>query len=141
MKSSFDYLEDLLADNYPIIAWESPLQERHRLLTRIITYCQQAGKKAYIWNLSEDSIKELVVSAEENLVLREFDDYKPSIKQNKEDYFQVLNFWKIYSGTGVLIVENIFPWIKENTPKETDFIISEWIKSSLINLKFYTKDK
>ncbi|MEH2265909.1 MAG: hypothetical protein V7K59_24225 [Nostoc sp.] len=82
MKSSFDYLEDLLADNYPIIACESPLQERHRLLTRITTYChcQQAGKKAYIWNLSEDSIKELVVSAEENLVLREFDDYKPSIK-------------------------------------------------------------
>lgn len=140
MKSSFDYLEDLLADNYPIIACESPLQERHRLLMRITTYCQQAGRKAYIWNLSEDSIKELVVSAEENLVLREFDEYKPSIKQNKEDYFQVLNFWKVYSGTGVLIVENIFPWIKENTPKETDLIISEWIKSSLVNLKFYTKD-
>lgn len=76
MKSSFDYLEDLLADNYPIVACESPLQERHRLLTRITTYCQQAGKKAYIWSLSEDSIKELAVSAEENLVLREFDEYK-----------------------------------------------------------------
>jgi len=58
MKSSFEYLEDLLADNYPIIACESPLQERHRFLIRLTTSCQQVGKKIYIWNLSEDSIKD-----------------------------------------------------------------------------------
>ena len=81
------------------------------------------------------------LSAEGNLVRREFDEYKPVAKQNKEDYFQVLNFWKNYSEKGILIVENIFPWLKENTPKETDFfLLSEWIKSSLINLKLYSHD-
>ncbi|RAM50032.1 MAG: ATP-binding protein [Hapalosiphonaceae cyanobacterium JJU2] len=141
MKSSFDYLEDLLGDNHPIIACESPLQERQRLLSRITTYCQQIAKKAYIWNLNEDSIKELTINTEGNLVLREFNDYKPTVKQNYVDYFQVLNFWKGYSGKGVLIVENIYPWIKENTSKETDFlIVSEWMKSSLINLKLYNQD-
>ncbi len=141
MKSSFDYLEDLLGDNHPIIACESPLQERQRLLSSITTYCQQIGKKAYIWNLNEDSIKELTINTEGNLFLREFNDYKPTAKQNYVDYFQVLNFWKGYSGKGILIVENIFPWIKENTSKETDFlIVSEWIKSSLINLKLYNQN-
>ncbi|MBD2213344.1 ATP-binding protein [Nostoc linckia FACHB-104] len=141
MKSSFEYLEDLLADNYPIIACESPLQERHRFLIRITTSCQQVGKKVYIWNLSEDSIKELVVSPENNLIFQEFEDYKPSIKQNTEDYFQVLNFWRVYSGTGVLIVENIFPWLKETITKDTEFVLlSEWIKSSLVNLKFHTNN-
>lgn len=139
MKSSFEYLEDLLADNYPIIACESPLQERHRFLIRLTTSCQQVGKKVYIWNLSEDSIKELVVSPENNLIFQQFHDYKSSIKQNTEDYFQVLNFWRVYSGSGVLIVENIFPWLKESITKDTEFILlSEWIKSSLVNLKFHT---
>ncbi|KOP24299.1 AAA family ATPase [Hapalosiphon sp. MRB220] len=139
MKSSFEYLEDLLADNYPIIACESPLQERHRFLIRLTTSCRQVGKKVYIWNLSEDSIKELVVSPENNLIFQEFHDYKSSIKQNTEDYFQVLNFWRVYSGSGVLIVENIFPWLKESITKDTEFILlSEWIKSSLVNLKFHT---
>lgn len=139
MKSSFEYLEDLLADNYPIIACESPLQERHRFLIRITTSCQQVGKKVYIWNLSEDSIKELVVSTENNLIFQDFEDYKPSIKQSTEDYFQVLNFWRVYSGTGVLIVENIFPWLKESITKDTEYVLlSEWIKSSLVNLKLHT---
>lgn len=141
MKSSFEYLEDLLADNYPIIACESPLQERHRFLIRITTSCQQVGRKVYIWNLSEDSIKELAVSTENNLIFQEFEDYKPSIKQNTEDYFQVINFWRVYSGTGVLIIENIFPWLKESITKDTKFILlSEWIKSSLVNLKFHTNN-
>ncbi|MBD2236297.1 ATP-binding protein [Aulosira sp. FACHB-113] len=139
MKSSFEYLEDLLADNYPIIACESPLQERHRFLIRLTTSCEQAGRKVYIWNLSEDNIKELVVSPENNLIFQEFNDYKPSIKQKTEDYFQVLNFWRVYSGTGVLIVENIFPWLKETITKDTESVLlSEWIKSSLVNLKFHT---
>ncbi|NMF62492.1 ATP-binding protein (plasmid) [Brasilonema octagenarum UFV-E1] len=141
MKSSFNCLEDLLANNYPVIACESPLQERHRLLTRIAAYCQNTGNKAYIWNLNESSIKELAVGVKENLILREFNDYKPTVKQNKEDYFQVLNFWKGYSEIGILIVENIFPWIKENNNQSADFlIVSSWIKSSLINLKHSNQD-
>ncbi len=140
MKSSFSDLEDLLNDNYPVIACESPLQERKRLLTHIATYCQYSGQKVYIWNLNEDSIKKLSIGSENNLVLGEFEEYKPKGKQNYIDYFQVLNFWKDYSGEGILIVENIYPWLKESTPKETDFfLVAEWIKSSLINLKLYNQ--
>lgn len=141
MRSSFDYLEDLISDRHPIIACESPLQERQRLLTYIAAYCQTVGEKAYIWNLNEDSIKELSIGTKENLILHKFDNYKPIVKQNEEDYFKVLNFWKDYSGKGMLIVENIFPWLKENNNQETDFfLLSEWIKSSLVNLKLYNQD-
>jgi hypothetical protein len=141
MRSSFDYLEDLISDRHPIIACESPLQERQRLLTRIVAYCHIVGQKAYIWNLNEDIIKELTINTEENLVLREFENYKPIIKQNQEDYFKVLNFWKDYFGKGMLIVENIFPWLQENHNQETNFfLLSEWIKSSIVNLKLYNQD-
>jgi hypothetical protein len=63
------------------------------------------------------------------------------VRNPGEDYFQVLNFWRVYSGTGVLIVENIFPWLKETITKDTEFVLlSEWIKSLLVNLKFHTNN-
>jgi hypothetical protein len=103
MRAILDYLEDLLSDRHPIIACESPHTERLRFLTLIANYCQFWGKRAYIWNLSEDSIKELTIKAE-NLVFWEFNNYKPAIKQNKTDYFQILNFWKSYPGKGIYTI-------------------------------------
>jgi ATPase family associated with various cellular activities (AAA) len=138
--SSFSHLEKLISDNHPLIATESPPQERKRLLTHIAVYCQTSNRKAYIWNLSSDNIKQITINSSNKLTLTEFEEYKPKPKQNKEDYFHVLNFWKNYEGEGILIIENIYPWIKEDTPKETDFfLVSEWIKSSLINLKLYNQ--
>lgn len=140
MHTSFQVLESLIQEEYPLIACESPLQERVRLLTHITEFCQNTGKKCYLWNLAEETIKELVVST---LVLncQEFKAYTPKAKQNKEDYFHVLNFWKEYQESGILIIENIYPWIKENSPKETDFfLMSESIKSSLINIKLYNQN-
>ncbi|MEC4817921.1 MAG: ATP-binding protein [Scytonema sp. PMC 1069.18] len=139
MRSILDYLEDLLSDRHPIIACESPLTERLRFLTRIANDCQLWDKRAYIWDLSEDSIKELTVSAE-NLVFWEFNNYKSARKQNQTDYFQILNFWKSYPGKGILIVENLFPWLKSNSQESDFFLVSEWIKSSLINLKLHNQD-
>jgi ATPase family associated with various cellular activities (AAA) len=141
MESSFSNLEKLISDNHPIIATESPSQERKRLLTHIAAYCKTSNRKAYIWNLSSDNIKQVTISSDNKLTFTEFEEYKPKAKQNKEDYFQVLNFWKDYEGEGILIIENIYPWIREDTPKEADFfLVSEWIKSSLINLKLYNQD-
>lgn len=140
MHTSFQVLESLIQEEYPLIACESPLQERVRLLTQITQFCQNTGKKCYLWNLAEETIKELVLS---NSVLNlvEFKAYTPKVKQNKEDYFDVLNFWREYQESGILIIENIYPWIKENSPKETDFfLMSELIKSSLINLKLYNQN-
>ncbi|MBW4567448.1 MAG: ATP-binding protein [Tolypothrix carrinoi HA7290-LM1] len=137
---SFQILEGLIQEQYPLIACESPLQERLRLLTHISQFCQTTGNKCYLWNLGEESIKELTV---ENLKLAigEFKGYIPKPKHNKEDYFQILNFWKEYQENGVLIVENIYPWIQENSLPEAEFLlISEWIKSSLINIKLYNQN-
>ena len=140
MHTSFQALESLIQEEYPLIACESPLQERVRLLTYITQFCQNTGKKCYLWNLAEETIKELVISTSV-LNIVEFKAYIPKVKQNKEDYFDVLNFWREYQESGILIIENIYPWIKENSPKETDFfLISELIKSSLINLKLYNQN-
>ncbi|RAM50972.1 MAG: ATP-binding protein [Hapalosiphonaceae cyanobacterium JJU2] len=137
---SFQILEGLIQEEYPLIACESPLQERLRLLVHITQFCQNNNRKCYLWNLGEEAIKELTV---ENSKLRiaEFKDYIPKPRYNKEDYFHVLSFWKQYQESGVLIIENIYPWIKENSSKETEFfLVSEWIKSSLINIKLYNQN-
>lgn len=140
MYTSFQVLESLIQEEYPLIACESPLQERVRLLTHITQFCQNTGKKCYLWNLAEETIKELVISTSV-LNIIQFKPYTPKVKQNKEDYFDVLNFWREYQESGILIIENIYPWIKENSPKETDFfLMSELIKSSLINIKLYNQN-
>ncbi|MBD2604063.1 ATP-binding protein [Scytonema hofmannii FACHB-248] len=137
---SFQILEGLIQEEYPLIACESPLQERLRLLTHISQFCQTTGNKCYLWNLGEESIKELTVK-NSKLAIGEFKGYIPKPKHNKEDYFHLLNFWKEYQENGVLIVENIYPWIQENSFPEAEFLlISEWIKSSLINIKLYNQN-
>lgn len=137
---SFQILEGLIQEEYPLIACESPLQERLRLLTHISQFCQTTGNKCYLWNLGEESIKELTVE-NSKLAIGEFKGYIPKPKHNKEDYFHILNFWKEYQESGVLIVENIYPWIQENSLPEAEFLlISEWIKSSLINIKLYNQN-
>jgi hypothetical protein len=137
---SFQILEGLIQEQYPLIACESPLQERLRLLTHISQFCQTTGNKCYLWNLGEESIKELTVE-NSKLAIGEFKGYIPKPKHNKEDYFHILNFWKEYQESGVLIVENIYPWIQENSFPEAEFLlISEWIKYSLINIKLYNQN-
>ncbi|MBW4636193.1 MAG: ATP-binding protein [Iphinoe sp. HA4291-MV1] len=180
--NSFSRLEELIVDKHPLIACESPLQERHRILVHIASYCQQSGKQCYIWNLSEDSVKELYCNSDDaerplspmpaarlrltdrlrvgaacppdirdcaersakgnrNLMIKDCKEYVAPEKNKTEDYFHVLKFWRNYSEPGILIIENIFPWIQENRVKETDFfLISEWIKTSLINIKLNNQD-
>ncbi|PMB04066.1 ATP-binding protein [Fischerella thermalis CCMEE 5273] len=137
---SFQILEGLIQEEYPLIGCESPLQERLRLLVHITQFCQNTNRKCYLWNLGEEAIKELTIK-DSKLAIRGFAEYTPKPRYNKEDYFHVLSFWKEYQESGVLIIENIYPWIKENSPKETDFfLVSEWIKSSLINIKLYNQN-
>lgn len=139
---AFDTLKELIQDSTPLIACESPLQERYRLLLYVTRLCASIGQKCYIWNLGEDSAKEVICDEMENLVVKEFQGYQPkATKAKKEDYFDILSFWKEYNEKGVLIIENIYPWIKENAAKETEFfLLSEWIKSSLLNIKLYNKN-
>ncbi|MFQ4143316.1 ATP-binding protein [Chlorogloeopsis sp. ULAP02] len=137
---SFQILEGLIQEEYPLIGCESPLQERLRLLVHITQFCQNTNRKCYLWNLGEEAIKELTIK-DSKLAIRDFAEYTPKPRYNKEDYFHVLSFWKEYQESGVLIIENIYPWIKENSSKETDFfLVSEWIKSSLINIKLYNQN-
>lgn len=142
MKTSFDLLASLIKDKYPIIACESPLQERYRFLLNTAYWCNTIDTPCYLWNLNEDKLVTLKV-IEGNLVISDFGEYKPSQnKQNREDYFQVLNFWKSYNGSGILIIENLFPWITDISVQETEFLlVSEWVKSSLLNIKLYNQHK
>jgi len=123
-------LENLI-DQQALIACESPLTERARLLMRITTHCQDAKRQVFLWNLNED-LKELAIAQKGGLLPLEVREYQPNKPTNREDYFQILNFWRS-KGSGVLIVEGLFPMLKDN---HLDRILSEWIKSALINLKF-----
>lgn len=143
MKASFNSLIQLIQDKHPIIACESPLQERYRFLFSTAKYCKQINQPCYLWNLNEDELKELKV-VNGSLSINDFQDYQPNEKVTRKDYFQILNYWKKYQGEGILIIENLFPWIQDVDMRETEFfIISEWIKSSLLNIKLYnqTNDK
>lgn len=141
MKTSFKLLTEIIQDKYPIIACESPLQERHRFLFNTAKYCERANIPCYLWNLNEDELKELKV-VNSNLIVCDFENYRPASKCTREDYFQVLNFWKKYQGKGILIVENLFPWIQNVDMRETEFfMVSEWVKSSLLNIKLYNQNR
>ena len=139
MKTSFDFLTEIIEDKHPIIACESPLQERFRFLFNTAKYCKQNNKPCYLWNLNEDELKELKI-VDKHLSIYDFNAYKPTHKTTREDYFQVLNFWKKYQGKGMLVIENLFPWIQDIGMRETEFfMISEWVKSSLLNIKLYSQ--
>ncbi|NJN07544.1 MAG: ATP-binding protein [Richelia sp. RM1_1_1] len=140
MQSSFKSLIEIIQDKHPIIACESPLQERYRFLLNTANYCDENNQPCYLWNLNEDELKELKI-LNGVLIISNFSDYQPKSKHSREDYFQVLNFCKKYEGKGILIVENLFPWIQDADVKETEFfIISEWVKSSLLNIKIYNQN-
>lgn len=133
-------LEELITDIQPLIACESPLQERNRFLLYLAEFCTSVGKQCFIWNLGEETVKEMLVR-NGKLTLTESHIYKPNLGADAKNYFEVLKFWKDYTGSGVLIIENVYPWIGDNTPNETDFFLaSQWIKSSLLNIKLYNHD-
>lgn len=139
MKKSFDLLAEIIQDRHPIIACESPLQERYRFLFNTALMCKNINRPCYLWNLNEDELKELKVVTD-NLIICDFPDYQPSSKHTREDYFQILNFWKKSDGKGILIIENLFPWIQNVDMRETEFfMVSEWVKSSLLNIKLYNQ--
>ncbi|MDF5718598.1 MAG: ATP-binding protein [Rhizonema sp. NSF051] len=131
----------------PVIICESPVQERGRFLRHISLCCTELKTECLLWNLGQSTIKKVeYIDGKQNF--RDLSEYKPIPIQECEvlgaessvpraspkDYFQVLKFWENYS-SGVLIVENLFPWIASTVPQETQFfLLSEWVKSSLLNL-------
>ena len=138
-QTSFNSLVEIIQDKHPIITCESPLQERYRFLINTAKYSNELNRPCYLWNLNEDELKELRI-INNTLAICDFDDYQPLPKKSREDYFQVLNFWKKYQNEGILIIENLFPWIQDVRMRETEFfMISEWIKSSLLNIKLYNQ--
>ncbi|OWY69020.1 AAA family ATPase [cyanobacterium TDX16] len=136
----FHALEEHILNNNPLVACESPFQERLRFFLGVAQICHKLGKSCYLWNLGESAIKKVSISVEGNLALQDFDGSKPTIAgQKREAYANVFYFWQTQIENGVLIVENIYPWLRsENEAKQTEFLLmSEWLKSSLLNLKLY----
>lgn len=142
IKTSFDSLVSMIQDKNSIIACENPLQERYRFLLNTTKLCEATNTPCYLWNLNEDKLLQLKY-VDNKLSIFDFNEYQPhQNKHNREDYFQVLNFWKTYKGKGILIIENLFPWIQSVDMRETEFfIVSEWVKSSLLNIKLYNHNQ
>ncbi|WP_199197524.1 hypothetical protein [Chroococcidiopsis sp. CCALA 051] len=136
----FHVVEEHILNNSPLVACESPFQERLRFFLSAAQICQKLGKNCHLWNLGESTFKKVSISIEGNLAIQDFDGYQPSITgQKQEKYIEVFYFWKTQLENAVLIVENIYPWLQaEDSAKQTEFLLmSEWIKSSLMNLKLY----
>jgi hypothetical protein len=126
----------LIKLNNKLIAVESPLQERLKLLTNLALECQQYNINCYLWTLEDDALHQLSTN-EEGLSLQRVDQYQAIAKSRREHYFEILRFWKTTDLSGILILEGIFPWLGEATTDPDFFLTSEWIKSALINLKLY----
>ena len=129
-------LKEFFSRNHPVIACESPVSELQRFFLEVVNYCKVTDTQAFLWNLNFHKIKKLAKNCDGKLVIEDFNSYRPSVKQNKEDYFEVFNFWKDYQGTGILIIENVYPWLKESEAQDTDlFLVSQWLKSAIANLE------
>ena len=120
-----------------MIICESPVQERYRMLRSLCQYCSKIGIKCYLWNLGQEIIKEIECVNNIDLSFKYFYGYTLNPTQELKDHFRILNFWECFQGEGVLIIENLYPWISANVAQETQFfLISEWVKSKLLNLSF-----
>jgi hypothetical protein len=123
----------------PLIALESPLPERVRLLTSIARECNAQAINFYLWTLEDDHLHQLQIN-EGELTLGTVGEYQPiTAKSRREHYFEVLRFWKTTNLEGILILEGIFPWLGDTNDPDF-FLTSEWIKSALINLKLYNRN-
>ncbi|MBW4435193.1 MAG: ATP-binding protein [Pelatocladus maniniholoensis HA4357-MV3] len=133
----FEKLPKLIKEGEPVIICESPLQERYRILRYICQCCSNLGTKCYLWNLGQEIIKEVEYSNNRGVSFQDFEGYISTPVQELKDYFRILKFWDNYQGGGVLIIENLHPLISANIPQETQFfLLSEWVKSNLLNLSF-----
>lgn len=130
---------DLIKLNNPLIAIESPLQERLRLLKNITRECQEKNVNCYLWTVEDDQLHQLQVN-EQDLSSQQVVEYQAIAKNRREHYFEVLRFWKTTDLQGILILEGIFPWLSEPTSDPDFFLTAEWIKSALINLKLYNRN-
>ncbi|OYD91350.1 AAA family ATPase [Nostoc sp. 'Peltigera membranacea cyanobiont' 213] len=126
----------LIKLNNKLIAVESPLQERVRLLINLASECQRLDINCYLWTLEDDALQQLSTN-EEGLSLKTVNQYQASAKSRREHYFEILRFWKTTDLEGILILEGIFPWLGSATTDPDFFLTAEWIKSALINLKLY----
>jgi hypothetical protein len=138
MSSDFlNKLPQLMKRKEPVIILESPTQERYRMIRYICKSCSVLGIKCYLWNLGQEIIKEVECVNNVDLIFQDFEDYTPIPIKELKDQFIILKFWESFQGEGILIIENLYPWISANVPQETQFfILSEWVKSNLLNLSF-----
>jgi ATPase family associated with various cellular activities (AAA) len=127
----------LYEQNNPLIAVESPLQERISLLKNLTQKCINSGINCYLWMLEDNKLYQLKISNCE-LAFSEIKEYnRIAFKVVREDSFEILRFWKTTQLQGILILEGIYPWLGQGATDADSFLTAEWIKSALINIKLY----
>ncbi|MHC5761840.1 hypothetical protein [Nostoc sp.] len=67
-----------------------------------------------MWTLEDDHLHQLLCNGQD-LNLLPVAEYQANAKNRREDYFEILRFWKTTHLEGILIVEGIFPWIGTGT--------------------------
>lgn len=121
----------------PLIAVESPLQERISLLKNLTQKCINSAINCYLWMLEDDKLYQLSIS-DWGLAFSEIKEYnRIAFKVVREDSFEILRFWKTTQLQGILILEGIYPWLGQGATDTDSFLTAEWIKSALINIKLY----
>ncbi|MBW4675172.1 MAG: ATP-binding protein [Desmonostoc geniculatum HA4340-LM1] len=130
----------LYEQNNPLIAVESPLQERMSLLKNLTQKCINSGINCYLWMLEDDKLYQLTTS-DWGLAFSEIKEYnRIAFKVVREDSFEILRFWKTSQLQGILILEGIYPWLGQGATDADFFLTAEWIKSALINIKLYNRN-
>jgi hypothetical protein len=121
--SDISEIATLIKAAQPLIACSSPIQERSRILTYILKICSSIPIPCYLWNLGYQ-ILELKLS---ELGILQFIQAQIALTKSQlqvaKDYFDILPIWNNYQGSGVLILENIYPWIKPNINQDAEFLI------------------
>jgi hypothetical protein len=124
--------------NY-LIAVESPVQERMQILKDIVNKATIKSIDCYLWAMESAELQQLVIDNSGMLTLQtkhSFNQPKGN-KFNLTQSFEILNYWRTSKLSGILILEGVFPWLKKETDDPDFFLIAEWIKSALLNLKLH----
>lgn len=98
----------LIKLNNKLIAVESPLQERLKLLTNLASQCQQHNINCYLWTLEDDALHQLETN-KEGLTLHPINQYQAIAKTDAKITLK-------FSNSGKLPIYKAFSYLRVYFP-------------------------
>jgi len=135
-------LPDLLVSGEPVIACESPHQEKVNFLTYVLQHCANPmGVNCYLWNLGQRVLTRVTERAEtKSLIYTPVTEYHPPDVSTEEiaEQFQILQFLQDFPKSGIFIVENLLPWLSSKPATfsgDSKYLwLSDYLSSQILNL-------